>query len=404
MYDSRSKTNERRIEIKGNGIMKGATKIATASLAFVVTFCAVQGDAKELAKSAPPDDCLAAPNSPAPDGSQWRYRLERGTQRKCWYVRASDKATRKAAPPERPGVATALHSTPAQVPLKPAADVASKPASTTNIQRSVAHTITSQTGDPLAPPAAMSSERGTQAAVPVPQTEADKTSSIQSATVPSEPNAEESASPANASTVNSAGNAYLTSMQGASGAPTSSASGTSAEESALRLNTARVSSAASRDTIPDPSAAQAGTPLESNAQQLEVMPRISPRFSDSSDTDTQVAEPVRKAERADGPRIVGMLNEATSARPATLPSGSQSGPNGGEINLQTLIVVALTAAAGLAVAGMLLRVVLLDRAARRESIARVDAETDAEAMRRDPYNDPEFYRRLREGNIAPAVT
>ena len=96
--------------------------------------------------------------------------------------------------------------------------------------------------------------------------------------------------------------------------------------------------------------------------------------------------------------------EATSARPATLPSGSQSGPNGGEINLQTLIVVALTAAVGLAVAGMLLRVVLLDRAARRESIARVDAETDAEAMRRDPYNDPEFYRRLREGNIAPAVT
>ena len=74
MYDSRSKTNERRIEIKGNGIMKRATKIATASLAFVVTFCAVQGDAKELAKSAPPDDCLAAPNSPAPDGSQWRYR------------------------------------------------------------------------------------------------------------------------------------------------------------------------------------------------------------------------------------------------------------------------------------------------------------------------------------------
>jgi hypothetical protein len=34
------------------------------------------------------DDCLAAPNSPSPEGRHWYYRLDWQTQRKCWYVRA----------------------------------------------------------------------------------------------------------------------------------------------------------------------------------------------------------------------------------------------------------------------------------------------------------------------------
>jgi len=32
------------------------------------------------------DTCLAAPKSGATAGSHWRYRLERGTQRKCWHL------------------------------------------------------------------------------------------------------------------------------------------------------------------------------------------------------------------------------------------------------------------------------------------------------------------------------
>jgi hypothetical protein len=34
------------------------------------------------------DDCLMAPNSPAPKGSHWYYHLNRATQQKCWYVRS----------------------------------------------------------------------------------------------------------------------------------------------------------------------------------------------------------------------------------------------------------------------------------------------------------------------------
>jgi hypothetical protein len=34
------------------------------------------------------EDCLASPNSPAPKGNWWYYRLDSPTQRKCWYLRA----------------------------------------------------------------------------------------------------------------------------------------------------------------------------------------------------------------------------------------------------------------------------------------------------------------------------
>jgi hypothetical protein len=48
------------------------------------------------------DECLAAPNAPAPAGSHWYYRLERSTERKCWYVREQRQETRAAPPKLRP--------------------------------------------------------------------------------------------------------------------------------------------------------------------------------------------------------------------------------------------------------------------------------------------------------------
>ena len=37
------------------------------------------------------EDCLAGPNSPAPEGRWWYYRLDWPTQRKCWYLRSLGK-------------------------------------------------------------------------------------------------------------------------------------------------------------------------------------------------------------------------------------------------------------------------------------------------------------------------
>jgi hypothetical protein len=58
------------------------------------------------------DDCLTAPNSPAPQGSHWYYRLDRATQRQCWYTRAPGQPAHQVAAPATTGPATASHSTP----------------------------------------------------------------------------------------------------------------------------------------------------------------------------------------------------------------------------------------------------------------------------------------------------
>lgn len=43
------------------------------------------------------DDCLASPKKTAPDGQHWYYRLERGTKRQCWYLRAEGAKTVQSA-------------------------------------------------------------------------------------------------------------------------------------------------------------------------------------------------------------------------------------------------------------------------------------------------------------------
>ena len=50
-----------------------------------------------LAATARGEDCLAAPNSPAREGTRWYYRLDRASQHKCWYMRAPDQPTQQAA-------------------------------------------------------------------------------------------------------------------------------------------------------------------------------------------------------------------------------------------------------------------------------------------------------------------
>jgi hypothetical protein len=55
-------------------------------------------------------DCLAAPNSPAPQGSHWYYRLNWATQHKCWYVRPPGRPLQQAAAPAALARVTPEHS------------------------------------------------------------------------------------------------------------------------------------------------------------------------------------------------------------------------------------------------------------------------------------------------------
>jgi hypothetical protein len=75
------------------------------------------------------DDCLAAPNFPAPQGSHWYYRLDWATQRKCWYVRALGPSGQQAAGPAALARVTRSQSMPATSEPTPAAET---PAPRTN--------------------------------------------------------------------------------------------------------------------------------------------------------------------------------------------------------------------------------------------------------------------------------
>ena len=46
------------------------------------------------------DTCLSSPKDKAPAGSRWRYRLERGTGRQCWFLKDENDKAARAAPQE----------------------------------------------------------------------------------------------------------------------------------------------------------------------------------------------------------------------------------------------------------------------------------------------------------------
>ncbi len=74
------------------------------------------GSARAEEKSAD-ENCLAAPNTLAPQGSHWYYRTDHVKQRKCWYLRTQGPAIQEQAAQEQPetGV-TARRPTPNTAP------------------------------------------------------------------------------------------------------------------------------------------------------------------------------------------------------------------------------------------------------------------------------------------------
>lgn len=59
-----------------------------------IVSCAMTAALFDFARA---EDCLAAPNSPAPKGSHWYYHLNRATQGKCWYVRPIERLSQSAS-------------------------------------------------------------------------------------------------------------------------------------------------------------------------------------------------------------------------------------------------------------------------------------------------------------------
>jgi hypothetical protein len=60
------------------------------------------------------EDCLAAPNSTAPQGSHWYYHIDRAKKLKCWYLHALDQSGQQSAAGASAGVSVGVQSTDTQ--------------------------------------------------------------------------------------------------------------------------------------------------------------------------------------------------------------------------------------------------------------------------------------------------
>ena len=109
--------------------MSGQISRPMGSIALVVTLLAWSVSFGATTITARADDCLAEPNSPAPAGSHWYYHMDSATQRKCWYIRATDQPVQPAAAQATSDPASVLPPTP-PIPLeKPATASAGGPIS-----------------------------------------------------------------------------------------------------------------------------------------------------------------------------------------------------------------------------------------------------------------------------------
>ena len=99
-------------------------------IVFVVTLL-VSGIDVGMPNTARADDCLTAPNSPAPQGTHWYYHVDRTNQRKCWYVRATSQPAQQGAAQATSEAAPAAqsHSMPVSSGPMPATAAASAPMS-----------------------------------------------------------------------------------------------------------------------------------------------------------------------------------------------------------------------------------------------------------------------------------
>jgi hypothetical protein len=75
------------------------TLFVPAILAIVVAAVAVTSRSSRAERATV--DCIAKPNSLAPQGSHWYYRLDRTANRRCWFLSPAGMKVREAASPKR---------------------------------------------------------------------------------------------------------------------------------------------------------------------------------------------------------------------------------------------------------------------------------------------------------------
>lgn len=177
------------------GIMTGQIPRPFASIALVAAFLMAGVDIIVQVNPARADDCLAAPNSPTPPGSHWYYRLDRATQRKCWYVRALGSPAQQATASAIVGPATVRRSLPALPGHTPLADGAPVRLSSRDTTRPSPHPrmsavkpipapVTRATVDDTVQQSVREENTASNAEVPAPQVSTSSKTSAQADTPP----------------------------------------------------------------------------------------------------------------------------------------------------------------------------------------------------------------------------
>ena len=92
------------------GIMSGQIPRLIGSIALVATLLVSGMGVGAPANIARANACLRAPNSSAPQGSHWYYRLDWASQRRCWYLRAPGQPVQQAAARATLARVTPVHS------------------------------------------------------------------------------------------------------------------------------------------------------------------------------------------------------------------------------------------------------------------------------------------------------
>jgi hypothetical protein len=360
----------------GDGVMSRRIPRMFASVALIATLQLGVG-VTVLANTARADDCLATPNSAAPQGSHWYYRLDLATKRKCWYVRALGQPAQQAAAPAKRGPGTSLHSTPAPSspnppPEGPGVSVSSgeaaAPPPLTEMPGATPHTApaisaatdntASSIPDKPAPAASTRSATSADASAPAqdvpPAISATTDQSVQQSPQEENTGSIPNAPPPQASMSSETGDRAV------APAPfteivSSATIDRPAQQSEQKENTA---------SIQDPSAAPASTPSETSAPAAPPPAVVWAPFVKAVPTDATAATASENAERKTARRGEPTMD-------TEMPMG-----------------MFLALALGLTVIGIASRVVI--KMARRAPVI-------TDRLELDPYDDPEFYRKLREG-------
>jgi hypothetical protein len=297
----------------------------------------------ETTDTARADDCVAAPNSAAPGGSHWYYRVDRASQRKCWYLRATDQPAQHTAAKRTSDTASPTTPTARE---KPAIDSASAPTSMNPggstevpVPRVKPQGTLVSTATTVEPPQKSAKQR-----IPAQSTELATASA--SAPMPTAP---DDTTP---------------SLRGVM-VPSAQMSGATTDQS-VRLSAQNGSAASSITNAP---AAQPSLSPQINNQGVVTAPAANPAWPNprtSLDKTQEPAAPPSEAQAVQPAMEAKAPNDADGTAQATT-SATNTGVTASLTSAQ--IAIFAVAALGLVVAGFLLRIVVKIFVGRRHRIA-----------------------------------